>query len=42
MNLRSKLILTFMAFVSLLLLVGVTSLLVNRRIQSEVADLRSS
>ncbi len=42
MSLRSKLILAFMAIVSLLLFVGVTSVYINHRIQTDVADLRSS
>jgi PAS domain S-box-containing protein len=41
MSLRSKLILAFMAFVSLLLMVGLTSFLINQRIGLEVADLLS-
>ncbi len=42
MSLRSKLILSFMAFASLLLLVGLTSLYLNRAVQADVADLRAS
>jgi len=42
MSLRSKLILSFMAFASLLLMVGLTSLYLNRAVQADVADLRAS
>ena len=41
MSLRSKLILSFMAFASLLLMVGLTSLYLNRAVQADVADLRA-
>jgi two-component sensor histidine kinase len=41
-SLRSKLILSFMAFASLLLMVGLTSLYLNRAVQADVAELRAS